>query len=248
MKKLALATCAFLAVATLAQAGGKEVVGQPKMTNSKEVVAEPVPVVETPVVVEDTPAPVAPIVAAGSVLPWGYVNVRAGGDFWSRYTNHDYMPLKKDTEDWGYEFAVEGYKTINDYFDLGLGVAYQDHAQRKGPGGGVEYKSVPVYLTAKYKLNYFDLPFTPYIKANGGYSFNFDNNDVYDGNGNSWKADVKDGAYWAAGLGAEYNNFTADVMYGVNYAKASSDYDHRSDFNNDYQRVTLSLGYKFNID
>ena len=232
MKKLTLLVCSVLALATVAQA--KEVV--PKVTSSKEVVPTPAPVVEEVVV--------APV----TTLPWGYVAVRAGWDFWGKYDS-PFLNLEKDGKDFGGEVGVEFYKTLSPYFDLGLGVAYQGHMDRKDNNGwgGVEYDSVPIYATAKYNLRYWDLPFTPYIKANLGYSFNFDSKDLDTPYG-SFGTSVDDGMYWAAGLGAEYNNFTVDVMYGANMAKSKVNYtsDHFKG-DNDYQRVTLSVGYKFDI-
>ena len=231
MKRLFVLGCSIFALAAVAQA--KEVI--PKVTSSKEVVPTPAPVVEEVVV--------APV----TTLPWGYVSLRAGWDFWGQYDKA--FQLEKDTENFGGEVGLEVYKTLSPYFDLGLGVAYQKHMDRKDNNGfgGAEFDSVPLYATAKYNLRYWDLPFTPYIKANLGYSFNFDSKDL-DTPVGSVGTSVDDGMYWAAGLGAEYNNFVVDVMYGVNMAKSKFDFEndhHNRD--NDYQRVTLSVGYNFNF-
>lgn len=235
MKKLALLACSLFAIASVAQA--KEIIAQPVTTSSKEVVAEPTPVVEEVVAVV-TPV-VAPVVAERTP---GYINVRVGGDVWSKYSNS--TELNKDTKDLGYQFAIEGYKTYNN-IDLGLGLAYQDHAKRKGEGvtntQGAEYKSMPLYLTAKYNVTNFDLPFTPYVKANAGYSFNFDAKDISNPKVNTT---IDDGAYWAAGAGMQYNNVNVDLMYGTTYAKVK--YDNQK-HNNNYDAVTLSVGYNFDM-
>lgn len=237
MKKLALVLCSLIAITSVAQA--KEMVSEPVMTSSKEVVAEPA------IVEEIVPVVVAP------AIPLGYVNLRAGWDFWSEYDTHRVdgdRRLIKDTDESGYEVAVEMMKNWK-YFDVGLGLAYQDHAKRDSHMGvsGGEYKSVPIYLTAKYDINYWDSPFVPYLKVNAGYSFNFDENDIK-ADGISYGTEIDDGAYWAAGIGFEYNNFTADFLYGINYAEMKVDAPAgKKKFDNDYQRVTFSVGYNFNI-
>ncbi|MEG1978089.1 MAG: hypothetical protein RRZ91_04525 [Cetobacterium sp.] len=266
MKKLTLLACSLFAFAAVAQA--KEMVAP--VTSSKEVMSEPVSskeVITEPVVVEEVI--VAPVVED----PWGYINLRAGWDFWSEYGNYtgngDGYPvgLSKKTKDFGGELAVEAYKHW-DYFDLGLGVAYQHHMKRKssnnsfdhtglpnvgnltiadGDVSGAEYKSVPIYVTGRYNINYWDWAATPYLKANIGYSFNFDSQDL-DYGPHSTGTSVDDGLYWAAGFGVQYEDFNVDVLYGANYAKTKVDTPTGSDkFDNDYERVTLSVGYRFNI-
>ncbi|MGL5983466.1 MAG: hypothetical protein ACRCZR_09065 [Cetobacterium sp.] len=239
MKKLALLACSLFAFAAVAQA--KEVVAP--VTSSKEVVNEPV-------IMEE----IVPVVAN----PWGYINIRGGWDFWSEYgdfSNNDFegdlFNLSNKTKDFGGEVALEAYKKF-DKFDLGLGVAYQDHMGREATTDndlityeGVEYKSVPVYLTGRYNVNYWDWAVTPYVKANIGYSFNFDSKD-YKIDNESFSTSVDDGLYWAAGLGMEYQSFNMDILYGSNQAKSKiGNFDEK--FNNDYDRVTLSVGYSFNI-
>ncbi len=277
MKKLALFLCSVLVVGTTASA--KEMVVEP--TNSKEVMVEPV-VMEEIVIV-----PVA-------ATPWGYVEVGAGWDFWSEYGTETFtknpdagggpvritephsVKLSKDTDESGYEVKIEMYKSW-DNFDLGLGLAYQDHAKRDSNSyhfennsdvirevstqytdvhvSGGEYKSMPIYLTGKYRINYWNWEVVPYLKANVGYSFNFDEKDIHvnttaNGGPHRLSTSVDDGWYWAAGIGMEYKNFTMDVMYGINYADMDwkgPNEGQSGSFSNDYERVTLSVGYKFNI-
>lgn len=244
MKKLTLLACSLFAFAVTAQA--KEIVAP--VTSSKEVVVEPV-IIEEVIV--------APVVEN----PWGFINLRAGWDFWSEYGNfkrheefmgysvsNENIGLSKKTKGFGGELALEAYKSW-EYFDLGLGVAYQRHMDRKSTNGvsGGEFSSVPVYVTGRYDINYWDWAATPYIKANVGYSFNFDSKDV-DGTGFSYGTKVDDGLYWAAGVGVQYEDFNVDILYGANYAKTKVNGENGSDkFDNDYERVTLSVGYRFNI-
>ncbi|MGL4653679.1 outer membrane protein [Cetobacterium sp.] len=251
MKKLALLACSLFVLTTVAQA--KEVVRP--VTSSKEVMREPVTsskeVVNEPVVLEEV---VVPAVAN----PWGYINLRGGWDFWSEYEGLtvDSIPLLSNkTKDFGGEVALEAYKAW-DNFDLGLGVAYQDHTNRKtltdefGDSlDGAEYKSVPLYVTGKYKINYWDWAVTPYVKANIGYSFNFDSDSIkenFEGEHYSYGTSVDDGLYWAAGLGMEYQAFNIDILYGETQAKTKVNGENVK-FDNDYKRVTLSVGYRFNI-
>lgn len=171
-----------------------------------------------------------------------YLNVRVGGDIMAKYDK--FTPDFDDgTDGFGGEVALEGYKMLNDNVDVGLGLAYQFHADRdsKNSFSGVEYDSVPLYLTAKYNF-ITDSNITPYLKANLGYSFNFNSSDADPG---SVSTSVDDGLYWAAGAGMEYDNFTVDLMYAVNEADSSK--SGSSDKDNDYDRVVLSVGYIFDF-
>lgn len=256
MKKLTLLACSLFAFAAVAQA--KEVVAP--VTSSKEVVSEPV------IVEEIIVAQVVPVVEEST----GYINVSVGWDVWNKYKNFSDdgdQFLTKKTKDFGGQVAIEGYKTIDD-FDLGLGVAYQHHAKRKTysytenptrmkdsntyEAKGAEFQSVPVYLTGKYNFNMLEWAATPYLKANLGYSFNFKSKDVnesWNGDSDSTSTSVDDGLYWAAGAGVQYENFNVELLYGVNKAKTKikDDEGYSKKFKNDYQALTLSVGYKFDI-
>lgn len=190
-----------------------------------------------------------------------YLNVRFGGDLGARYTEYEYEKtsvFSGETDEFGGELALEGYRSITDNFDLGLGIAYQVHADRKDKNvdktaglvktGGIEYNSIPVYLIAKYNFN-LNSEVKPYLKANLGYSFNIKASDAkvdvadYPLN---YKMDVEDGLYWALGGGMEYKNFTLDLMYAVTKAESKLKKGHVKK-DNDYGRVVLSAGYKFNL-
>ena len=194
-----------------------------------------------------------------------YLNARLGGDLGASYTGHELNGvdlLNEDTDGFGGELALEGYKSITDNFDLGLGLAYQFHADRKtqevseagntGEISGAEYNSLPIYLTAKYNFN-LNSEIKPYLKANLGYSFNFGESDleakgtgVNAGDDEKTSIDVENGLYWAVGGGVEYKNFTLDLMYAVTKAETEvKDWDGKED--NDYGRVVLSAGYRFDL-
>ncbi len=190
-----------------------------------------------------------------------YLNARFGGDLGASYTGYEYQGidiLSDGTDGFGGELALEGYKSLTDNFDLGLGIAYQFHADRDKqgvPGGeisGAEYKSLPIYLTAKYNFN-LDSEIKPYLKANLGYSFNLDASDLEakgtrenTGDNDKVSTNVENGLYWALGGGLEYKNFTVDLMYAVTKAETEvKEFNTKED--NDYGRVVLSAGYRFNL-
>lgn len=192
-----------------------------------------------------------------------YLNARFGGDLGASYTGYEYSGvdiLSDETDGFGGELALEGYKSLTDNFDLGLGIAYQFHADRDkqeiseagnaGEISGVEYNSLPIYLTAKYNFN-LDSGIKPYLKANLGYSFNFGSSDFKakeDGTGDVFKTntEAENGLYWALGGGLEYNNFTVDLMYAVTKAETKvKDANIKDD--NDYGRIVLSAGYRFDL-
>ncbi|MDP0493050.1 MAG: outer membrane beta-barrel protein [Fusobacterium sp. JB021] len=200
-----------------------------------------------------------------------YLNVRVGGDLGGEYTKifiEDVPILNNETKDLGGEIAIEGYKSITDNFDLGLGLAYQFHSDRKEKSNGViigdryrtlvfeggEYNSIPLYLTAKYNFN-TNSEIKPYLKANLGYSFNVNVSDIEGrllerGEAQRFNTKVEDGLYWAFGGGVEYNNFTVDLMYAINKADIKVPMGNRGEdikMKNDYERIVLSAGYRFNL-
>ena len=194
------------------------------------------------------------------------VYLKAGADMFQRFdkVKYDGEKLNKDKgDDFGYELTVEVMREVYPNFELGLGLSYQDHGDPKSvseydkdldenikseiPG----FKSVPLYVTAKYNFP-VEGNIKPYLKADLGYSFNSDNGDVkvsvtgYETIKFSTK--VENGLYYGIGAGAEYNNFVIDLMYKINKAKVEmNNYNERIKDDLDYSRVTLSIGYKFNF-
>lgn len=256
MKKLALVLGALLTVGTLSY--GKEEVIAP-VQSSKEVVAIP-EVAIMPVTVAYTPL----------------YNIygKIGVDVWSKYDEFKYnedakAANKKDSKDLGFELALEATKNITDEFELGLGIAYQNHGKPKDSDVFKEIKlgvyedfykipgfdSVPLYAVAKYNFE-TGTAWKPYLKAALGYSLNFGNEDVtitYVGKSDKAKKEFENGLYYGVGAGVEYENFFVDLMYQVNQAKLKITQEenilwtetetHKKDFN--YSRVTLGFGYKF---
>ncbi len=190
-----------------------------------------------------------------------YINTKISGDIISGYEKiydeNEKLLLNDKTKGFGKEIAIEGYKVLNEHIDLGLGVAYQVHAERKHfdyagdvDVSGVQYSSVPVYVTGRYNF-LFHSEAAPYLKTNLGYSFNFDSSDLEAKNTTTGETeknetDVDSGLYWGIGAGIEYKNYTVELMYAINKCKAStkeSDSKKRAD----YDRISLSVGYRFNF-
>ncbi|UUV19571.1 porin family protein [Fusobacteria bacterium ZRK30] len=190
-----------------------------------------------------------------------YINPKIGVDIISgyerTYDENGKTLLDGKTKGLGKEIAIEGYKVLNEHIDLGLGVAYQVHADRKHfdytgnvDTSGIQYSSVPVYVTGRYNF-LFNSEAAPYLKTNLGYSFNFDSSDLEakntsTGHTEKTETDVDSGLYLGIGAGIEYKNYTMELMYAINKCKASakgSDSKKRAD----YDRISLSVGYRFNF-
>lgn len=154
-----------------------------------------------------------------------------------------------------YELGLEFTKNLNENVEVGIGLAYQFNSKLKEYKGSDytskmgKYDTLPLYIIGKYKFDSFDNGITPYLKANLGYSFNFNEKDGHinvDGMDRKYKVAVKNGLYLGFGAGIEYNNFIVDLMYQTSSAKATisgegmkSDKDY---FNS--PKITLAVGYK----
>ncbi|MEG0134439.1 MAG: porin family protein [Bacilli bacterium] len=257
MKKLALFVTGILVVSSTLFA--KENMQKP-ISPSKEIIAEPIVIEE--VVITETPV----------LVPETYLTLRLGGDIAPRYKSasfdhgeHGYDINDKSGDDWGGEVALEFMRQIWPEYglQLGLGAAYQRHADAKSNSyndGQLNYEfdvprydSIPVYAIAKYVFTDWN-GWKPYAKADIGYSFNRKSGDFsFKSNDQKFNSSAKidDGMYWGAGLGVEYHDWTLDAMYKVNTAKLKVD-DHDNGYSSsekfDYSRVTVSVGYKFDVN
>lgn len=183
------------------------------------------------------------------------VEVRGGIDFAQEF-NHNYNDLKKDAK-FSYELAIEYRRELLENFELGVGLAYQDHGKvKKGnylnySTEGNLYDSVPIYLTGRYKFKN-PTEFIPYVKTNIGYSFNVNDDTIkrkHDFFGEEdFDVKAKNGFYYGLGFGVEYKSFIADLSYQVNYSdlEAKGDTTLNSSKAN-FQRFTLGLGYNFDF-
>ena len=193
------------------------------------------------------------------------VEVRVGGDIVPQFNVNG---PEKDAE-FSYELGVEYRKEIIPNFEIGGGIAYQDHGKlqkhSENIGGfNVEdsidfYDSVPLYLTARYNFKN-STSVTPYVKASLGYSFNINDGDhrikisdpatgiTLTDDDLFISYDVDNGWYYAAGAGLEYKGFTVDLTYQINTADVHGTYwdgDSARSGSADFSRVTLGLGYNF---
>lgn len=240
------------------------------MAYGKEITAIPVIIEESVVETKDqiiekeeiiTPTAVMEEVVVEDIIQPKKNNVylRTGLDVWSQYDSHSIYHNNEGikltngkSKKMGFEVAVEGTRSLTNNIEVGLGVAYQNHAKAKSATivnneiTAGKYDSAPVYVTGKYTFDGFSNGIRPYVKANVGYSFNFNEKDGVV-NGVKYNTNVDDGLYYGAGVGMEYNNMIMDVMYQANQAKMSGNINgvssKKSSF--DYSRVTLSVGYKF---
>ncbi len=178
------------------------------------------------------------------------------------------IPKKGKT---GANFALEITKNITSNLELGAGLAYtyrKDDKVKKEYSINNQYKtkgteewtmprynSIPLYLIAKYNFD-INTYIKPYIKVDLGYSFNNAKNSIdvswseTDTNGKrngveKEKIKIANGLYAAVGVGAEYNNFLADLSYVRTNSKIKDSDGCNDKYNN--SSVRLSVGYKFNF-
>lgn len=181
------------------------------------------------------------VLGATSFANYGKVEVRGGLDLGGKYRygkNYRDQKTKNTSGEVGVEYRYEVLPGL----ELGTGTAFQFHKDLKDKGPDRQnyknYNSIPVYGTAKYT---FDTPtaIRPYIKGDLGYSINSGDQDTVAG-----KAKAKNGLYYGVGGGVNYNNVNVELMYKENqgqYKVGSSKADA------DYKRVTLGVGYDFNL-
>lgn len=262
------------------------------MTFTKEIIPAPT------VVSEVTPVMIAP--AISPILGDRNIYLRVGGDLYTQFNDISYESIaklaEKSADGFGFEAALEYTKiSTSRAFELGLGIAYQSHAGFKNVDKNIllynvntptdiffldyhsdinSFASIPIYITAKYNFPVLYDNFIPYIKADGGYSFNISDDgsveyrffDPATSQLTVGKGDTKftNGAYAGLGVGVEYNNFLIDLMFKMNTGKVKSTVDYIT-YSPDSSstpiipgsfsfkenvvnyRATLSIGYKFNF-
>lgn len=160
---------------------------------------------------------------------------------------------KSESDRLGFDLTAEVTREFYPNLELGLGLSYQDHGRSESvllQGEKVQntgYKSLPIYGVAKYNIP-VESSIKPYLKADLGYSFNFDEKDLKTSK-ISINNSIDNGLYYGLGAGAEYNNFIVELMYKVNRADIQYEGNGKKlpkkDY--DYSRTTLSFGYRFDI-
>ena len=182
------------------------------------------------------------VLGATSFANYGKVEVKGGLDLGGKYRygkNYRDQKTKNTSGEVGVEYRYEVLPGL----ELGTGTAFQFHKDLKDKGPDRQnyknYNSIPVYGTAKYT---FDTPtaIRPYIKGDLGYSVNNGNHDF----GIDGKFKAKNGLYYGAGIGANYNNVNLELMYKENKGR----YQHNNlKYDANYRRVSLGVGYDFNL-
>lgn len=182
------------------------------------------------------------VLGTASFANYGKIEARGGIDFGGKYhynNNDKSQKTKKTSGEVGLEYRYEVLPGL----ELGAGTAFQFHKHLKDKDSDRQneknYNSVPIYSTAKYT---FDVPtdIKPYIKGDLGYSINNGKHVLEDGTTYS----PKGGLYYAAGIGLNFKNVNVELMYKENKGK----YKHEgTKYNADYRRVSLGVGYDFNL-
>lgn len=199
------------------------------------------------------------IVISTSVLAYENTNIylKTGIDISGKFDDKEISPgqytNKSTSVDCGFEFSTEITKEIYPNLELGLGISYQDHNKpesiinfEQGKIQNTGYNSFPIYTVAKYNIP-TESNIKPYVKADLGYSFNFNEEDLKT-NDEKVKTSINNGLYYGVGAGVEYNNFIFELIYKVNKADIQYEIDgiKTAKQNYNYSRTTLSIGYKFN--
>lgn len=206
----------------------------------------------------------------------GNFYLRAGIDLLPTYDEVTLMGKFKITEKTGKDLAsdisAEYTFNITPKWELGLGVATQNHANisnkpypRLAESGfyrnsNLSTGSIPIYLTSKFNFDELNNGTKLYIKSDLGYSFINSSDRLYQYKSvNSLESEkielsFNQSLYAGFGLGIEYNNFLFDIMLKVNTLKleidgtkaSDGDMTHFSDnMNINYSRIVATIGYKF---
>lgn len=169
-----------------------------------------------------------------------------------------------------YEIGAEYRYELTNNVEIGGGISYQNHGKLKrftdiedtmvrvDVSDTKLYNSIPIYATVKYNFRN-ETEFTPYIKANLGYSINTSNknkstyetynksNGLLLDSGTLKEYKAKNGIYYSLGIGAEYKGFIGELSYQINTSKIDGlRYDGIRDSGRaDNKRLTLGIGYQF---
>lgn len=171
------------------------------------------------------------VVGMASFATQHKLEVKGAYDLGGKYkleegTYSEDLKSKASSGEVGAEYRYE----VTPGLEIGGGASFQFHKDLKDYKYLEGYNSTPIYATAKYKFD-TQTAVKPYIKGDLGYSINTN--------------EAKDGLYYGVGAGVSYNNFNAEVMYKEN--KAKYEVIGSEDLKADYRRVTLGVGYDFNL-
>ena len=181
------------------------------------------------------------VLGAASFADAGKIEAKGGIDLGGKYhygKNYKNQKVKNSSGEIGAEYRYE----VTPGLEVGGGTAFQFHKDLKDKVSGQNlknYNSFPVYGTAKYTFD-TQTAVKPYVKGDLGYSVNNGNHDF----GIDGKFKAKNGLYYGAGIGANYNNINFELMYKENKGR----YQHNNlKYDANYRRVSLGVGYDFNL-
>lgn len=158
-----------------------------------------------------------------------------------------------DKEYWGeetktsmsYQGGLEIQKNLSKYLSIGFGGVYHQGARLEKIGDtstkGTDENSPLFDIVQPYIVTELHLPLTediePYLKLNGGFSYNMDNTLSEERN-----IKVNNGYYFGGGLGVEAKKLIFEVMYEINQATITID---SVDKKTDYSRISAFIGIRF---
>jgi hypothetical protein len=148
----------------------------------------------------------------------------------------------------GYDINLE-FLTVskNSYFVSGFGFGFSQHpsytvTKDEQIISDVTFKSIPLYLVGKVYIVPESFFVRPYIKAVAGYSFNLGSESmkVTDQNGNSYtkKSSIKDGLYYGAGIGLNFD--WVDISLMETYTQFSA-------LDNNMKALKTTLGFSIEL-
>ena len=182
------------------------------------------------------------VLGVASFADAGKIEAKGGIDLGGKYhygKNYKNQKVKNSSGEIGAEYRYE----VTSGLEVGGGTAFQFHKDLKDKVSGQNlknYNSFPVYGTAKYTFD-TQTAVKPYVKGDLGYSFNNGDHDY-------GKFKAKGGAYYGVGGGVNFNNVNVELMFKENKGK----YEYEGPLgvkskNADYKRVSLGVGYDFNL-
>ena len=115
-----------------------------------------------------------------------------------------------------YEVLFEGVYRVNETYEVAMGTGVQKlGAMETNIKDYDNVYAIPLYLSVK--RNFFKGPI--YLKTNLGFSFNIptdETKEFYKAISYNGESDIKNGLYYAAGLGMDIGNIEIEAMYAVN--------------------------------
>ncbi|MBN1467627.1 MAG: hypothetical protein JXM74_00750 [Fusobacteriaceae bacterium] len=114
-----------------------------------------------------------------------------------------------------YEALFEGVYRVNETYEVAMGTGVQKLGVMETSVKDYDnVYAIPLYLSVK--RNFFKGPI--YLKTNLGFSFNIptDETKEFFSFGNTKAVNIKNGLYYAAGLGMDIGNVEIEAMYAVN--------------------------------